>query len=68
MEHSGYSDWVQLDRLGSLVGIDTGYGWTVWGEYWLQRLATGGRSVERSGHSDRLMVNGQWSVEFIATD
>ena len=50
-----------------VVVIVTGYWWTCFGAYWLQRLVTGGRAVERSGSSDWLLVYVMWSVMFIAT-
>jgi len=50
VESSGYIDWLLLDGLGIVVCIATDYGLNGWGAYGLQRLATDGRAVERSGY------------------
>ena len=56
MEFRGYSDFVLVDRLRTVVFAATGLGWTVWGAWWLCRLATGLRAVVCSGYSDWLLV------------
>ena len=51
-ERNGYCEWLQVDRLGSVVGTATGLF---------------GRAGERSRYSFWLRVDGPWSVVGIAT-